>query len=129
MSRDTIHHRIRHTEITEQPTAQEFHVIGIDDWAYRRGGRYGTLICDVEHHRVVDVLSDRRVATVAAWLRRDPNIQIVSRDRAGQYADAIRQGLPHAQQVADRWHFLKNLSDFDLGRMNRHDRQLCSIYS
>ena len=109
--RDTMLQRIRKSEHPEPTSPQEIRVIGIDDWAYRRGDRYGTRICDLEQHRVIDVLPDRRVATVAAWLIRHPTIQIVSRDRAGAYAQAIRQGLPHAQQVADRWHLLKNLSE------------------
>ena len=111
VSRDTMLARIRDTPVSEPSDIQEIRVVGIDDWAYRRGSRYGTLICDLEHHRVIDVLPDRRVATVSEWLERHPGIQIVSRDRASAYADAIRKGLPHAQQVADRWHLLKNLGD------------------
>jgi transposase len=111
VSRDTMLARIRDTPISEPSDMEEIRVVGIDDWAYRRGLRYGTLICDLEHHRVIGVLPDRRVATVSEWLRRHPGIQMVSRDRASAYADAIRKGLPHAQQVADRWHLLKNLGD------------------
>ncbi len=111
VSRDTMLARIRKAEIPEPPDIQEIHVVGIDDWAYRRGCRYGTLICDLERHRVIDVLPDRSVATVSTWLKNHPTIQRVSRDRANAYADAIRRGLPHARQVADRWHLLKNLGD------------------
>lgn len=111
VARDTMLARIREAPIPEQRNTEELRVIGIDDWAYRRGCRYGTLVCDIEHHRLIDVLPNRSVATVSDWLKRHPGIQIVSRDRAGTYADAIRKGLPTAQQVADRWHVLKNLGD------------------
>jgi len=111
VGKDTLLTRIREASVPEQQDIEDLRVVGIDDWAYRRGQRYGTIICDLEHHSLVDVLPDRRVATVADWLRAHPRIQIVSRDRAGGYADAIRQGLPTAMQVADRWHLLKNLGD------------------
>ncbi|MBX5437712.1 MAG: ISL3 family transposase, partial [Alicyclobacillaceae bacterium] len=87
---------------------------------YRRGQRYGTIICDLKHNRVVEVLPDRSVTTVADWLKAHPEIRVVSRDRAGIYADAIRQGLPSATQVADRWHLLKNLGDAVERYLARH---------
>nr|WP_252393603.1 ISL3 family transposase [Hydrogenibacillus sp. N12] len=86
-------------------------IIGIDDWAYRKGHRYGTIICDLECRQPVALLPDRAVDTVVAWLRQHPEIQVIARDRAGSYAEAARQGCPQALQVADRWHLLHNLSD------------------
>jgi transposase len=93
------------------PSSPSPRVVGIDDWAYKRGQRYGAIVVDLERHRVVDLLPDRTTETVAAWLRDHPDIAVVSRDRAGAYADAARQGAPQAQQVADRWHLLQNLTE------------------
>lgn len=79
-----------------EPASPSPRNIGLDEWAYRRGRRYGTLIVDLERHRVVDLLPDREVDTVAAWLRQHPTIELVSRDRSREFARAIAQGAPQA---------------------------------
>lgn len=94
-------------------------VIGIDDWAWRKGQRYGTLICDLERRKVIDLLPDREPATVEAWLRMHPGIQIVARDRNGGYGGAVTRALPEAIQVADRWHLLENSSSAFLAAVQR----------
>ena len=85
-------------------------MIGIDDWAYRRNHRYGTIVCDLERRRVVALLPDREQATAEAWLRQHPGISVVSRDRGGGYGEAVARALPDATQVADRWHLMENAS-------------------
>lgn len=90
--------------------AEPLCVIGIDDWAFRRNHRYGTIICDLERRRVVNLLPDREIATVAAWLVAHPGIRVVSRDRGGGYGEAAARSLPEAIQVADRWHLMENAS-------------------
>ena len=85
-------------------------VIGIDDWAYKRGQRYGTLVCDLEHRQVVTLLPERDNTTVEAWLSQRPEISIIARDRGGGYGEPARRALPQAVQVADRWHLMENAS-------------------
>lgn len=75
----------------------------------RKSWRYGTIIVDLERRKVVDILEDRNVASVAQWLKRHPSIEVVSRDRCGLYAQAAREGAPQASQVADRFHLIQNL--------------------
>jgi transposase len=86
-------------------------VVGVDDWAKRKGSRSGTIVVDLERRRPLDLLPDRKAETVQQWLAAHPEIEIISRDRAPQYAEAARVGAPHAVQVVDRWHVLKNLSE------------------
>lgn len=85
-------------------------VVGIDDWAWRRNQRYASIICDLEKRRVVSLLPDREPATAQVWLAGHPTIAIVARDRGGGYGEAATKALPHAVQVADRWHLMENAS-------------------
>lgn len=86
-------------------------VLGIDDWSYRRGKRYGTILVDLQTHKIIDLLPERTVDSVVAWLEAHPEVGIVSRDRGGVYVDGATQGAPLATQVCDRWHLLKNLGE------------------
>src|SRR5258707_12109267 len=80
--------------------------LGIDDFSFRRGFRFGTILVNLESRRVVDLLPDREADSSAAWMRQYPDLMAVSRDRGGEYASAAREGAPQAIQCADRFHLL-----------------------
>ena len=86
-------------------------VIGLDEWAWRRGRRFGTIVCDLERHQVLDLLPERSALAVAQWLQAHPSVEIVCRDRSRLYAEGIRHGAPQAVQVVDRFHLVQNLRD------------------
>ena len=86
-------------------------VAGIDDWSWRKGCTYGTIVVDLERREVVDVLPDRSTAGTAEWLSQHPEIEIISRDRGSLYAQGAREGAPQARQMADRFHLLQNLRE------------------
>jgi len=85
--------------------------LGVDDFAFRRGHHYGTILVNMQTHQVIDMLPDRKTETVAQWMQLHPEIELVSRDRGTDYAAAARSGAPQAIQVADRFHLAKNLTD------------------
>ena len=86
-------------------------VIAVDDWAWRKGQRYGTLIVDLEINRPIDLLPDRSAEAVVVWLQAHPSIEIIARDRGVMYVDGATRGAPEAIQVVDRWHMAKNLGE------------------
>ena len=86
-------------------------VLGIDDWAKRKGQAYGTILVDLETHEPIDLLSSRTAEVVTTWLNAHPGVQIVSRDRGGEYIKGVNDGAAEIEQVADRWHLLSNLRE------------------
>jgi transposase len=117
LSGDTLLRRIRATALPAGPPPR---VLSVDDFAFRRGRTYGSILVDLERHRVVDLLPDRQAATFAAWLGARPPPRVLSRDRGGEYALGGRQGAPEAVQVADRFHLLKNVGEAAERVLRRH---------
>jgi transposase len=107
-SPDTLLRLVRAAPAPPAPAPQ---VLGVDEWAWRRGHRYGTILVNLEDHRVLDLLPERSVESVAAWLAQHPTITVVCRDRSALYAEGIRRGAPQAVQVVDRFHLVKNLRE------------------
>ena len=108
ISADTLLRRIRQSADKLPATPR---VLGIDDFAFLKRHNYGTILIDLEAREPVDLLPDRESKTVSDWLKAHPGVEIVSRDRSMQYAEGITLGAPEAEQVADRWHLLKNVVD------------------
>lgn len=120
VSNDTLLRTVRRYD---RPPPTPPSVFGIDDWAWRRNHRYGTIICDLERRKTIALLPDREPSTAKAWLARQLQIEIVARDRSG-YAQATAQALPHADQVADRWHLMENASQAFLDAVRKSMRQV-----
>jgi transposase len=93
------------------PEVGQVHVVGVDDWSWRRGKRFGSILVNLETHKIVGLLADREAESVRQWLAAHPEIDVVSRDRGATYIDGATWGAPQATQVADRWHILSNLGD------------------
>jgi len=107
-SPDTLLRRVKHTPDEVDPPPR---YVGVDDWAMRKGQRYGTIIIDLERGRVLELLPGRDGAALKAWLKEHPGVEVITRDRWAAFAQAAAEAAPQARQVADRWHLLKNLRE------------------
>ena len=103
------------------PEIGQVRVVGVDDWSWRRGKRLGSILVNLETHKIVDLLADREAESVRQWLAAHPEVDVVSRDRGGVYIDGATLGAPQATQVADRWHILSKS-----GRCGRRVLNSCS---
>ena len=103
VSKDRLLRTVRARTPAARPTSR---VIVSDDWAWKRGHRYGSIACDLKQCEIVDVHPDREAATVEAWLAVHPEVEIVSQDRGGGYGQAVASAAPEVVQGADHWHLM-----------------------
>jgi transposase len=107
-SDDTV---LRRVKASVPRNEAQIRVLGVDDWAWRKRQRYGTMLMDLERRRVIDLLPVRSAPSFADWLRQHPGVEIIARDRCGLYAEGAQKGAPTAVQVTDRYQLMSNLSE------------------
>jgi transposase len=120
-SPDTLLRRVK--EAADEPAPSPRYV-GVDDWAIRKGQRYGTILIDLERGRVIELLPGRDGEALKAWLKDHPGVEVITRDRWPAFAQAASEGAPQARQVADRWHLLKNVREAIEQLLDRHSTQI-----
>jgi transposase len=125
-SASTVLRLLRHTPLPLFPPVK---VIGVDEWAWRKGQRYGTILVDLEHHRPIDLLEDATAESFALWLEKHPTVEVISRDRGTTFADGAKRGAPGALQIADRWHILHNIGEALEKVLVRHHADLKRVFA
>ena len=108
VSADTLIRQVKRA--AHLPALPQVRVLGVDDWAWRKGQTFGTILVDLEHSQVVDLLPTRSADSLGEWLAQHPEVTLISRDRQGVYAEGARRVAPEAVQVADRFHLILNLT-------------------
>ena len=124
VSGDSLLREMYREPLPERPIPR---VLGVDDWAFRKRQRYGTVLVDLERGQPVDLLPDRRPETLANWLREHPGVEVISRDRGDFYIKGATQGAPEAIQVADRFHLVKNVRDVLVRLLERYATRIRTV--
>jgi len=120
-SPSTVLRLLRHGPLPPPPPVK---VLGVDEWAWRKGQSYGTILVDLERHTPVDLLQDASADSFAGWLAAHPSVELISRDRGTTFADGATRGAPQALQIADRWHIIHNLGEALEKVLARHHADL-----
>ncbi len=120
-SPDTLLREIRCTELPVRATPR---ALGVDDWAFRKGLRYGTILVDLEKGHAVELLPERNSECVSKWLKDNPGIEVISRDRGDFYIKGATEGAPNATQIADRFHLIQNLREAIVRLLDKHANQV-----
>jgi transposase len=108
-ARDTLLRRIKAAPL---PEVGKVRVLGVDDFAFKKGSTYGTILVNLERHEVVDLLPERSQESLVAWFGSHPaaEVEVATRDRSNIYREGLAKGAPGVAHVADRWHLLHNLT-------------------
>lgn len=118
---------LNHLQKLPLPQVEVPKILGVDDFAFRKGRQYGTILVDLEQHQPIALLPDRKADTLADWLREHPGVEVLSRDRSKTYKSAMSEGAPDAIQVADRFHLVKNLSETLEKALGSYQSELTAI--